>query len=94
MRTHSADPRFPDNGYTTQYNIDGTKKYHLPDYSSPGEFMGGKWIRLNKNTPEVDIKRIHIPAGNVPTGPEVGSRKMIGFTKAITLNVFEAELDP
>jgi len=64
MRTHSADPRFPDNGYTTQYNIDGTKKYHLPDYSSPGEFMGGKWIRLNKNTPEVDIKRIHIPAGN------------------------------
>ena len=30
----------------------------------------------------------------VPTGPEVGSRKMTGFTKAVTLNVFEAELDP
>ena len=31
---------------------------------------------------------------DVPTGPEVGSRNMIGFTKAVTLNVFEAELDP
>ena len=31
---------------------------------------------------------------DVPTGPEVGSRKMIGFTKAVTVNVFEAELDP
>ena len=31
---------------------------------------------------------------DVPTGPEAGSRKMIGFTKAVTLNVFEAELDP
>ena len=31
---------------------------------------------------------------DVPTGPEAGSRKMIGFTKAVTVNVFEAELDP
>ena len=29
-----------------------------------------------------------------PTGPEAGTRKMIGFTKAVTVNVFEAELDP
>ena len=31
---------------------------------------------------------------DVPTGPESGSRKMIGFTKAVTVNVFEAELEP
>ena len=31
---------------------------------------------------------------DVPTGPEAGSRKMIGFTKAVTVNVFDAELDP
>ena len=30
----------------------------------------------------------------VPTGPDDGSRKIIGFTKTVTLNVFEAELDP
>ena len=29
-----------------------------------------------------------------PTGPEAGSSKMTGFTKAVTVNVFEAELDP
>ena len=27
-------------------------------------------------------------------GPEVGSRIMIGFSKDVTVNVFEAELDP
>ena len=31
---------------------------------------------------------------DVPTGPALGSRKMLGFTKAVTVNVFEAELDP
>lgn len=30
----------------------------------------------------------------VPTGPEVVLRKMIGFNKAVTVNVFEAELEP
>ena len=30
----------------------------------------------------------------VPTGPEVELRKIIGFTKAVTVNVFDAELDP
>ena len=31
---------------------------------------------------------------DLPTGPKDGLRKMIGFTKGVTLNVFEAELDP
>lgn len=31
---------------------------------------------------------------DVPVGPEVGSRKMIGLTIEVTVNVFEAELDP
>jgi len=31
---------------------------------------------------------------DVLTGPESGSRKMIGFTNAVTVKVFEAELEP
>ena len=30
----------------------------------------------------------------VPTGPEVLLRKIVGPTKGVTVNVFEAELDP
>ena len=31
---------------------------------------------------------------DVLTGPESGSRKMIGFTKAVTVNVSESEFPP
>jgi hypothetical protein len=45
-------------------------------------------------TVEVGSNPAPVTVTEVPTGPEDGSRKMIGLTKAVTVNVFEAEFDP
>ena len=61
----------------------------------------GRWTCGYKQAPlnvmvTVELGSNPTPAisTDVPTGPEAGSRKMIGFTKAVTVNVFDAELDP
>ncbi len=44
-------------------------------------------------TVELGENPVPMISTEVPTGPEIGSRIMTG-TKDVTVNVFEAELDP
>ena len=43
---------------------------------------------------ELGVNPAPVISTGVPTGPEVVLRKIIGWTKDVTVNVFEAELDP
>ena len=43
-------------------------------------------------TSELGSKLIPATVTETPTGPDVGSRIMIGFVEAVTVNVFEAEI--
>ena len=45
-------------------------------------------------TVELGVNPVPVTFTDVPTGPEVGSRIMTGCHQSVTVNVFEAELDP